>query len=121
MEFTKEEIHYIGMNFIGEELQKMGYEFLGVNSKLEKHPQFVLFKKGEPITFVMVKTVVVPSDFNRVPEIQEKVIKHAKTQDSSVWFAGIGLCDNENPEKAPIKGKPYQILFSGFKKLHTHE
>lgn len=47
MEFTEEELHYMAMNFIGEELQKMGFEFLAVNSKLKKHPQFVTYKKNE--------------------------------------------------------------------------
>lgn len=121
MEFTNEEIHHIGMNFIGEELQKLGYEFLGVNSDLKKHPQFVTFKSGEPITFVMVKTVVFPADFDALPDMKDKVIAHAKTQDSSVWFAGVGVCDHENPKLPPSKGKPYQILFNGFKILHTYE
>ncbi|MXV38748.1 Na(+)-translocating NADH-quinone reductase subunit F [Flavobacteriaceae bacterium Ap0902] len=121
MEFSKEEIHYIGMNFIGEKLQKMGYEFLGVNSKLKKHPQFVIFKKGEPITFVMVKTVSFPKDFQAVPEVSKKVIAHAKKQDSSVWFAGVGVNDAEDNTKPPMKGRPYQILFTDFKILHTHE
>lgn len=120
MKFSKEEIHYIGMNFIGEKLQEMGYEFLGVNSDLKKHPQFVIFKKGEPITFVMVKTVTFPNDFQSVPEISKKVIEHAKKQDSSVWFAGVGVNDAEDNTKEPTKGKPYQILFIDFQKLHTH-
>lgn len=120
MEFTAEEMHHIGMNFIGEELQKLGYEFLGVNSKPKKHPQFVIFKSGEPITFVMVNTVAYPNSFVDVPEVATKVIEHAKTQDSSVWFAGIGLCDADDPS-APLKrGKPYKILFNGFKILHTY-
>ena len=120
MEFNEEEIHHIGMNFIGEELQKMGYEFLGVNSTLKKHPQFVIFKSGEPITFVIVNTVLFPARFVDVPEVAEKVISHAKKQDSSVWFAGIGLC-NADDHNAPIqRGKPYKILFNGFKILHTY-
>lgn len=120
MNFSEEEIHHIGMNFIGEELQNLGYEFLGVNSKLQKHPQFVIFKSGEPITFVMVQTVLYPEDFVEVPKIAEKVISHAKTQDSSVWFAGIGLCDADDHNKPILRGNPYKILFNGFKILHTH-
>ena len=120
MEFTKEEIHYAGMNFVGEELQKMGYEFLGVNSKPNKHPQFVIFKSGEPITFVMVKTEIFPNDFNQLPNVADKVIAHAKKQDSSVWFAGVGLCDANDEKLPPSKGKDYKILFNGFKKLHQH-
>lgn len=121
MEFSTEEIHFAGMNFVGEELQKMGYEFLGVNSKPKKHPQFVIFKSGEPITFVIVKTVIFPEDFDSLPDVTQKVVEHAKTQDSSVWFAGVGLSDAENPSLTPSKARPYQLLFNGFKKIHTHE
>lgn len=121
MEFNEQEIHYIGMNYIGELLQEMGYEFLGVNSKLKKHPQFVIYKKGEPITFVMVKTVSFPHNFEAVPEVSKRVIEHAKKQESNVWFAGVGVNDAEDHTKKPMKGKPYQILFTDFKKLYTHE
>ena len=120
MEFSEEEIHFAGMNFIGEELQKLGYEFLGVNSKPKKHPQFVIFKSGEPITFVMVKTVLYPSDYTELPDVSEKVVAHAKKQDSSVWFAGVGICDAEDEKLPPKKGEPYKLLFNGFKKIHTH-
>ncbi|MDO5656539.1 MAG: Na(+)-translocating NADH-quinone reductase subunit F [Flavobacteriaceae bacterium] len=121
MKFSEEEIHYAGMNFIGEELQALGYEFLGVNSDLKKHPQFVIFKSGEPITFVMVKTVLYPDNFTALPDVSEKVVEHAKRQDSSVWFAGVALCDAENEQLPPSLGSPYKILFNGFKIVHTHE
>ena len=44
------------MNIVGEKLEKMGYELQAINSRLKRHPQFVLFKKGEPTIFVLVKT-----------------------------------------------------------------
>jgi len=44
------------MNTVGEKLEKMGYELQAINSQLKRHPQFVLFKKGEPTIFVLVKT-----------------------------------------------------------------
>ena len=43
---SDQELHNLAMNIVGKKLQKMGYEFVAVNSKLKKHPQFVLFKKG---------------------------------------------------------------------------
>ena len=52
---TKQELHNLAMNIVGKKLEKMGYEFQAINSKLRKHPQFVLFKKGEPTIFVLVK------------------------------------------------------------------
>ena len=52
---TKQELHNLAMNIVGKKLEKMGYEFQAINSKLKKHPQFVLFKKGESPIFVLVK------------------------------------------------------------------
>ena len=42
---TKKELHQLAMNIVGEELKKSGFEFLSVNSKLQKDPQFVCLKK----------------------------------------------------------------------------
>ena len=53
---TAQELHNLGMNIVGKKLQEKGYEFVAINSELKKHPQFVLFKKGEPTIFVLVKT-----------------------------------------------------------------
>jgi hypothetical protein len=49
---TEQELHNLGMNIVGKKLQEKGYEFVAINSTLKKHPQFVLFKKGEPTIFV---------------------------------------------------------------------
>ena len=43
---SKQELHNLAMNIVGKKLEKMGFEFQAINSKLKKHPQFVLFKKG---------------------------------------------------------------------------
>jgi hypothetical protein len=51
---TEQELHNLGMNIVGKKLQEKGYEFVAINSTLKKHPQFVLFKKGEPTIFVLV-------------------------------------------------------------------
>ena len=52
---SDQELHNLAMNIVGEKLQKMGYEFVAINSQLKKHPQFVLYKKGETTIFVLVK------------------------------------------------------------------
>lgn len=114
MSFTEEEIHYIGMNFIGEELQKMGFEFLAVNSKLKKHPQFVTYKKNEKNIFIMVQSSLPPKDYTQIPSIAKKVLEKAIEQDCNFWFAGVGITHANDLSKPPIKGEPYKILFNGF-------
>ena len=52
---TAQELHNLAMNIVGQKLEKMGYEFQAINSTLKRHPQFVLFRKGEQTIFVLVK------------------------------------------------------------------
>ncbi|MDG1269995.1 MAG: Na(+)-translocating NADH-quinone reductase subunit F, partial [Ulvibacter sp.] len=41
---TKQELHNLAMNIVGEDMKSQGFEFLGVNSKIGKDPQFVGLK-----------------------------------------------------------------------------
>ena len=50
----KEELHRLAMNIIGKDLEKDNYEFLSINSSLEKNPQFVC-TKNKQLYFIIVK------------------------------------------------------------------
>ena len=39
-----QEMHNLAMKIVGDQLKKSGYEFLSVNSRLKKDPQFVCLK-----------------------------------------------------------------------------
>ncbi len=115
---TEQELHNLGMNIVGKKLQEMGYEFVAVNSTLKKHPQFVLFKKGEPTIFVLVKVtnnIQTPQDFDTI--WMETFVAHAKRQNAKVWFAGIGIANAESIELPVFKDKPYYIAFDDFTKV----
>ncbi len=115
---TKQELHNLGMNIIGKKLQKMGYEFIAVNSELKKHPQFVLFKKGEPTIFVLVKTtnnLQSPQEYDSV--WMETFKAHAKRQNAKVWYAGIGIANAESVELPVFKDQPYYVAFNDFIKF----
>ena len=115
---TEQELHNLGMNIAGKKLQKMGYEFVAVNSTLKKHPQFVLFKKGEPTIFVLVKftnNIQTPHEYDVL--WMETFKEHAKKQDAKVWFAGIGIANAESIELPVFKNKPYYVAFEGFMKI----
>lgn len=115
---TKQEVHNLGMNIVGKKLQKMGYEFVAINSELKKHPQFVLFKKGEPTVFVLVKTsnnIQFPEDYDVL--WMETFKEHAKKQNAEVWFAGIGIANAESVELPIFKDKPYYVAFNDFIKI----
>ncbi len=118
-QLTAQELHNLGMNIIGKKLQKMGYEFVAVNSELKKHPQFVLFKKGEPTIFVLVKTtnnIQNPESYDAV--WLETFKSHAKKSNAQVWFAGVGIANAESVELPVFKDKPYYIAFNDFIKFN---
>jgi len=116
---SDQELHNLAMNIAGKKLQEMGYEFVAVNSKLKKHPQFVLFKKGEPTVFVLVKAtknIQNPNDYDKV--WMETFVQHARTQNASVWFAGVGLANAESVEMPVFKDHPYYVAFEEFKRIY---
>ena len=115
---TKQELHNLAMNIIGKKLEKMGYEFQAINSQLKRHPQFVLFKKGEAPIFVLVKAS------NNIQNPEEYVVlwmetfkEHAKKQNAKVWFAGVGIANAESVENPVFKDQPYYVAFEDFIKI----
>ena len=64
---TEQELHNLAMNIVGKDLESQGFEFLGVNSKLKKDPQFVALKNKD-LHFVIVRAVSHPNDANTMRE-----------------------------------------------------
>ncbi|CAM1344847.1 Na(+)-translocating NADH-quinone reductase subunit F [Tenacibaculum amylolyticum] len=116
---TKQELHNLAMNIVGKKLQEMGYEFVAINSELKKHPQFVLFKKGEPTIFVLVKATKNLQNPNEDYDVvwMETFKSHAKKQNASVWFAGVGIANAESVDLPVFKDQPYYVAFEDFLKL----
>lgn len=115
---TTQELHNLAMNIVGKKLQEMGYEFVAVNSELKKHPQFVLFKKGEPTIFVLVKATSNLQNPNEYDTVWMETFKeHAKKQNAKVWFAGVGIANAESVELPVLKDQPYYVAFEDFLKL----
>lgn len=115
---TNQELHNLAMNIVGKKLQEMGYEFVAINSELKKHPQFVLFKKGEPTIFVLVKASKNLQNPNEYDTIWMETFKeHAKKSNAKVWFAGVGLANAESVELPVFKNQPYYVAFDDFLKF----
>lgn len=112
---TEQELHNLGMNIVGKKLQELGYEFVAINSELKRHPQFVLYKKGEPTIFVLVKVSGNLQNPNKYDVLWMETFKeHAKKQNAKVWFAGIGIANAESVELPVFKDQPYYIAFNDF-------
>ncbi len=86
--------------------------------QLKRHPQFVLFKKGEPTIFVLVKAtnnLQSPNEYDVV--WMETFVSHAKQQNAKVWFAGVGIANAESVENPVFINQPYYVAFEDFVKV----
>ena len=63
VELTKQELHNLAMNIVGKDLEEKGFEFMSINSKLKKDPQFVALK-DKNLHFVIVRAIQYPEDAN---------------------------------------------------------
>jgi len=118
---TEQELHNLAMNHVGKDLEQRGFEFIAVNSKLKKYPQFVCIDKSKQYYFVIVKSVRLPNNANNYDIIwMETFKKHARENDAKVLFAGVGL-GNPNGEELPIYlNEDYLIEYNGIQIIETH-
>ncbi|WP_142785402.1 Na(+)-translocating NADH-quinone reductase subunit F [Changchengzhania lutea] len=118
---TEQELHNLAMNHVGKDLEKRGFEFIAINSKLKKHPQFVCMDKNKQYYFVIVKVVILPDNPNNFDVVwMESFKKHARENDAIVLYAGVGLGNKEN-EKQPIYlDEDYLLEYNGIQVLETN-
>jgi len=117
MELTQQELHYLAMNIVGEELKVLGYEFLKKKKKKKKNPQFVAIK-DKTLHFVLVRAVCYPEDPTLFDEVlRDKMVDHARAHEAKLAFAGVGLGHGEDYGRPPLKDQPYTQVYSGLKRL----
>jgi len=118
---TEQEIHNLGMNHVGKELEKRGFEFIAINSKLKKHPQFVCIDKKGQYYFVLVKVVKLPNNPNNYDVIwMETFKKHAMQQDAKVLYAGIALGNPEGEDLPIYLNEEYLMEYNGIQVIETN-
>ena len=111
---SKQELHNLAMNHVGKDLESRGFEFIAVNSKLKKNPQFVCIDKNKQYYFVIVKAILLPENPNNYDLVwMAKFKQHAKFHDSKVLYAGVGLANSENKNKPVYLNKDYFIEYNG--------
>lgn len=111
---TKQELHNLAMNHVGKDLEARGFEFVAVNSKLKKHPQFVCIDKNKQWFFVIVRAVLLPDNPNNYDVVWMETFKqHAFEKNVKVLYAGVGL-GNPDGENLPIYfNEEYLIEYNG--------
>lgn len=118
---TKQELHNLAMNHVGRDLERRGFEFIAINSKLKKHPQFVCIDKKSQYYFVIVKAVILPENPNNYDVVwMETFKKHAQQHDAKVLYAGVGL-GNPNGEDLPLYlNEEYLMEYNGIQLIETN-
>ena len=111
------ELHQLAMNIVGKDLEKDNFEFLSVNSKLKKDPQFVCLK-NKKLFFIVVKAVLYPDNPNKVEIYKiDQLKEHTKKFNASLFFAGVGLANSDNYELPIFKDSDYVVNFKGIEKI----
>ena len=111
---SKQEMHNLAMNHVGKDLESRGFEFVAINSKLKKHPQFVCIDKSSQYFFVIVRVVKLPENPNNYDVVwMETFKKHAFEKYAKVLYAGVGI-GNPEGDKLPIyMNDEYLIEYNG--------
>lgn len=110
---SPQELHNLAMNIVGKDLEAQGYEFLGVNSKLKKDPQFVALK-DKTLHFVVVRAITFPDDADTYDKaLMETIKEHAQKFDAITFYAGVGLGHGSNYGSPVIKDEDYTMVYNG--------
>ncbi|WP_418636975.1 Na(+)-translocating NADH-quinone reductase subunit F [Winogradskyella sp.] len=118
---TPQEVHNLVMNHVGKDLEARGFEFIAINSKLKRHPQFVCMDKNKQYYFVVVRAVILPENPNNYDVVwMETFKKHAYEKEAKVLYAGVGL-GNPDGEDLPIYlNQEYLIEYNGIQVIEMN-
>ena len=118
---SEQELHNLAMNHVGKELEQRGFEFIAINSKLKKHPQFVCIDKNNQYYFVIVRAVLLPENPNNYDVVwMETFKKHAREKEAKVLYAGIGLSNPEGETLPIYLNEEYLIEYNGIQFIETN-
>lgn len=118
---TEQEMHNLGMNHVGKDLEARGFEFIAINSKLKRHPQFVCIDKTKQYFFVIVRTVILPENPNNYDIIwMETFKKHARENDAKVLYAGVAIGNPDGEDLPVYLNEEYLIEYNGIQVIETN-
>lgn len=116
-ELTEQELHNLAMNIVGRQLEEEGYEFMGVNSKPKKNPQFVCLK-DKVLHFIVVRNVPYPQDPSAYDEeLMRKVKEHADKFEARTYFAGVGISNAADRNLPVYLNESYIVDYNGLIEL----
>jgi len=114
---TEQELHNLAMNIVGRRLEEEGFEFMGVNSKPKKNPQFVCLK-NKKLHFIVVRNIPFPEDpKNYDEELMIKMKDHAYKHEAKAYYAGVGLSNAEDRSLPVYLDEEYIVDYDGLIEL----
>ena len=118
---TPQEVHNLAMNHVGKDLEARGFEFVAINSKLKRHPQFVCIDKKSQYFFVVVRAVILPENPNNYDVVwMETFKKHAYEKDAKVLYAGVGIGNPEGEDLPIYLDEEYLIEYNGIQVIEMN-
>ena len=116
-ELSKQELHNLAMNVVGKDLEKKGYEFLGVNSSIKANPQFVALK-DKKLHFVVVRAINYPMDPRIMDRVYMETMKqHASKFEARTFYAGVGIANAKDYELPVTHEENYIINSDGWQEI----
>ncbi len=112
-ELTEQELHNLAMNIVGRQLEADGFEFMAINSKPKKNPQYVCLRE-KVLHFIVVRNVVFPDnpkDYDA--ELMQKVKSHADKFEARTYFAGVGLSNASDRTLPVYLNEEYIVDYQG--------
>ncbi|UII76727.1 Na(+)-translocating NADH-quinone reductase subunit F [Flagellimonas sp. HMM57] len=110
---TEQELHNLAMNIVGRQLETDGFEFMAINSKPKKNPQYVCLKEKN-LHFIVVRNVAYPNDPRDFDvELMEKVKSHAVKFEARTYFAGVSLSNASDRTQPVYLNEEYIVDYNG--------
>jgi hypothetical protein len=111
------ELHRLAMNIVGKELEADNFDFLSVNSLLNKNPQFVC-SKNKQLYFIVVKAILYPENpkDSKIKNIS-KILEHSKKFEAKLLIAKVGLANSEDYELPLFKDSSFAINYDGLEEI----
>lgn len=116
---TEQELHNLAMNIVGKQLEADGFEFMAVNSKLKKNPQFVCLKEKK-LHFIVVKSIEYPGDPKDIEFFRadlNKMKDHALKFEAETFFAAVGLVNASDYNLPVYLNEEYIVDYEGLVKI----
>ena len=111
-ELTKQEVHNLGMNTVGDYLESQQFEFLAISSDLKTNPQFICRNQQKQLFFVLVNIALYPTEPGRYDSIwMESMKKHAREKEARLLFASVGLANARDLELPLSRNDDYVVKF----------